>query len=172
MLAIVVTLGGYLAGLHWLINPPDPWQPNPRMAQSNARQSGARKPTSAIVKPAEASVAAELVTLTAPAKSAGVDTASSVQASGDESGRPSLQRAVQATRPAPEPANIVRREVPTTRKSIHGKRVDRNSSRKLQLMVLRTYERSDGKRFTRLLSLNSVRNASGFPARWSMVTAQ
>jgi hypothetical protein len=29
-------------------------------------------------------------------------------------------------------------------------------------MVLRTYERSDGKRFTRLLPLSAVRNAMAF----------
>jgi hypothetical protein len=32
MVAIVVTLGGYLAGLHWLVTPPDPWQSNPKAA--------------------------------------------------------------------------------------------------------------------------------------------
>jgi hypothetical protein len=42
------------------------------------------------------------------------------------------------------------------------KRVERNTNRKLELMVLRTYERSDGKRFTRLLPLSSARTALAF----------
>jgi hypothetical protein len=164
MLAIVVTLGGYLAGLHWLINPPDPWQPNPRIAQSNARQFDAKKRMPATVKPVEANVASELVALTEPdVKSAGVETPISVQTSNNETARPPIQSAVQAARPVAEPAHIVRREVPAMKtKPMHRERVIRNTSRKLELMVLRTYERSDGKRFTRLLSLNSVRNALAF----------
>lgn len=163
MLAIVVTLGGYLAGLHWLISPPDPWQPNPKIAQSNARFFGVKKQMPAIAKPAEANVASELVTLTEPVKSAGVETAIPVQTSGDETARPSIQSAVQPARPVAEPARIVRREAPAIKtRPIHRKRVERTANRKLELMVLRTYERSDGKRFTRLLSLNSVRNASAF----------
>jgi hypothetical protein len=164
MLAIVVTLGGYLAGLHWLISPPDPWQPNPKIAQSSARQFDVKKRMPAIAKPAQANVASELVALTEPdAKSASVETPIFVQTSSNETVRPTIQRAVQAARPVAEAAHIVRREVPATKtKPIHRKRVERNTSRKLELMVLRTYERSDGKRFTRLLSMNSVRNALAF----------
>jgi hypothetical protein len=105
-----------------------------------------------------------LVALTEPdAKSASIQTPISVQTSDNETARPTIQRAVQAARSVAEAAPIVRREVPATRtKPIHRKRVERNTSRKLELMVLRTYERSDGKRFTRLLSLNSVRNALAF----------
>lgn len=164
MLAIVITLGGYLAGLHWLISPPDPWQPNPRMAQSNARL-GVKKQTAAIAKPAEANVASGLVTVTEPVKSAGVEMGIPVQSSDNETARPFIRTAVQAARPVGEAARIVRREAPVIKtKPIHRKRLERTANRKLELMVLRTYERSDGKRFTRLLSLNSVRNALAFQA--------
>lgn len=164
MLAIVVTLGGYLAGLHWFISPPDPWQPNPKIAQSNARQVSAKKRMPAIAKPAQASVASEPAVLAEPdAKPASVEMPIFVQASNDETTRPTIQRAVQAARLAAESAPVVRREVPATKtKPLHRKRVVRNTSRKLELMVLRTYERSDGKRFTRLLSLNSVRSALAY----------
>ena len=165
MLAIVVTLGGYLAGLHWLISPPDPWQPNPKIAQSNTQQFGAKKRVPAIVKPAQADVASKSAVSAEPsAISASIENPTPVQTSDDDTARPTIQRAVLAARPVAEPAHIVvRREAPATKtKPIHRKRVDRNTSRKLELMVLRTYERSDGKRFTRLLSLNSVRNTLAF----------
>src|SRR3954452_4290209 len=56
MLAIVVTLGGYFAGLHWLVSPPDPWQANPKMAQSHATPAKKRV---AAVKPVEPAAEAE-----------------------------------------------------------------------------------------------------------------
>jgi hypothetical protein len=37
--------------------------------------------------------------------------------------------------------------------------VARNSERRLEMMVLRTYERPDGTRFSRLLPMSSARNA-------------
>jgi hypothetical protein len=52
MLAIVVTLGAYLAGLHWLVSPPDPWQPNAGISRSTAQQFAVRK-RALLVKPAE-----------------------------------------------------------------------------------------------------------------------
>lgn len=164
MLAIVVTLGSYLAGLQWLISPPDPWQPNPKIAQSNAQHISAKKRMPAIVKPAPASVASEPVALIEPdAKPPSVERPIFIQTSNNDTTRPTMQRAVQAARPAAKPAHTVRREVSATKtKPIHRKQVERNTSRKLKLMVLRTYERSDGKRFTRLLSLNSVRNTLAF----------
>jgi hypothetical protein len=62
-----------------------------------------------------------------------------------------------------EPAHVVRREASATKtKPGNRRRTERNTSRKLVLMVLRTYERSDGKRFTRLLPLSSARNALAF----------
>jgi len=55
--------------------------------------------------------------------------------------------------------HVARHDVSATKtRPGNRKRVERNTSRKLELMVLRTYERSDGKRFTRLLPLNSARN--------------
>jgi hypothetical protein len=52
MFAILVTLGAYLAGLHWLVSPPDPWQPNARISTSTAQQSAVRK-RAPLVKAAE-----------------------------------------------------------------------------------------------------------------------
>jgi len=72
-------------------------------------------------------------------------------------------RPAQATRAAAETAHVARHDASAT-KTRYGnrKRVERNTSRKLELMVLRTYERSDGKRFTRLLPINSARSAMAF----------
>jgi hypothetical protein len=158
MVAIVVTLGGYLAGLHWLITPPDPWQSNPKTTQ--VAQQTAKKRLPPVVTPMEAGATPEVTASTGPdTERASVETLASVQASE----RPTEQNAVEATRPVAEPAHIVRREVPPTKtKPINRKRVERNTSRKLELMVLRTYERSDGTRFTRLLSLNSARSVLAF----------
>jgi hypothetical protein len=168
MVAIVVTLGGYLAGLHWLVSPPDPWQSNPKTAQ--IAHHSARKRLPVVVTPVEASATPEVTTSTKPdIKLASVETSASVPTSEPGTVRPIEQNALKAVRPVAEPAHIVRREVaPTKTKPINRKRVERNASRKLELMVLRTYERSDGKRFTRLLSLNSARNALAFQPddRW------
>jgi hypothetical protein len=162
MVAIVVTLGGYLAGLHWLVSPPDPWQSNPKTAQISRQVAKKRLPP--VVTPVVASATPEATASTKPdTKFASAEASASVPTSEPRMVRPAEQNAVEATRPVAEPAHIVRREVPPTKtKPINRKRVERNTSRKLELMVLRTYERSDGKRFTRLLSLNSARNALAF----------
>jgi hypothetical protein len=167
MLAVVVVLGGYFAGLHWLINPPDPWQPNPKITQNIAQQT--IKKRLPVVKPAEAGASSEL---TAPAEPdvklpnvqlPNVETSELVQAPEMATVRTIGQDAVEPTRPAAEPVHIMRREVPPAKtKPGNRKRVERNASRRLELMVLRTYERSDGKRFTRLLPLSSARNAFAF----------
>jgi hypothetical protein len=160
MLAIVITLGGYLAGLHWLVSPPNPWQPNPKAAQVAQQTARKRLP---VVAPAETSVP-----VTAPTepdtKLADVETSeasASVQTSEPETVTKPI--GVEATRPAAEPAHIVHRDPPPAkiRPSVR-KRVERNTSRKLELMVLRTYQRSDGKRFTRLLPIESARSAMAF----------
>jgi hypothetical protein len=171
MLAIVVTLGGYFAGLHWLISPPDPWQPNPKLSQSTT-QHVARKRTPPVVRPAEARVDNESMTSTEPDTSlASVETVASAEASkpvpfqtGDIATAQPIERPiVEAVRPTVQPARIVRREVPPTKTNpSNRKRVERNTSRKLELMVLRTYERSDGNRFTRLLPMSSARNVLAF----------
>jgi hypothetical protein len=69
-----------------------------------------------------------------------------------------LSARAEATRPEP------RRE--TRAKSPHRKLADRSSGRKLQLMVLRTYQGPDGRRFSRLLSLREARNAMAFQSDW------
>jgi hypothetical protein len=164
MLAIVITLGGYLAGLHWLVSPPDPWQPNPKAAQIAQQTTRKRLP---VVAPAEASVRPEVTASTEPdTKLANVETSeasASIQTSEPETVRPTKPISVEATRPAAEPVHIVHRDVPPAkiRPSVR-KRVERSTSRKLELMVLRTYERSDGKRFTRLLPISSARSAMAF----------
>jgi hypothetical protein len=160
MLAIVVTLGGYLAGLHWLISTPDPWQSNPKTAQ--LLQKTPRKRLPPVVVPAEAS--ATPVASAEPAiRLASVETSASVQAGESETVRPAEPNGVRAIRPAFEPARLVRRELsPPKIRPGKRNRVEKDSSRKLEMMVLRTYERSDGKRFTRLLPLSAVRNAMAF----------
>ncbi len=175
MLAIVVTLGGYFAGLHWLISPPDPWQPNARISASNAQQFSVRKKPP-VAKPAEAAVVPESPIPTEPdTRLASVETSTSALTSENETSRriePAILPAIRpaeaparpnATGPVVEPVQAVRREAPATKtRSGNRNRVEKNPGRKLQLMVLRTYERSDGKRFTRLLPLNSARNAMAF----------
>jgi hypothetical protein len=168
MLAVVVVLGGYFAGLHWLISPPDPWQPNPKITQNIAQQT-VKKRLPPVVKPAEAGAAAELTAPTEPGvklpnvQLPNVEASELVQAPEIQTVRTTSQDAVEPTRPIAEPAHIMRREAPPAKtKSGNRKRVERNASRKLELMVLRTYERSDGKRFTRLLPLSSARNTFAF----------
>ena len=50
---------------------------------------------------------------------------------------------------------------PPKTKAVSRKRTAPSVSRKPELMILRTYERSDGRRFTRLLPM-SARNAYAF----------
>jgi hypothetical protein len=181
MLAIVVTLGSYLAGLNWLISPPDPWQPNSKIRASTAQQFTPRK-RPPVVKPLEAAPIPESTALSEPDTTpASVENSASVEISENETPRPIEPAIMQAprsaeappqpaaTRPAAEPVHVVRREVPETR-TVSGsrKRFERSNGRKLELMVLRTYERSDGKRFTRLLPLSSARSAMAFQPddRW------
>jgi hypothetical protein len=164
MLAIVITLSGYLAGLHWLLNPPDPWQPNPKLAPRAAQQFAAKKQLPPIIKPVEAGGAPEGMTSAEPDTDlASIETSATVQASENETARTTEQNIAEATRPVAEPAHSVRREVsPTKTKPTNRKRIGRSVGRKLELMVLRTYERSDGKRFTRLLPINGARNALAY----------
>jgi hypothetical protein len=164
MLAIVITLGGYFAALNWLIRPPDPWQSNAKMPASTSQHVAARK-RPPVVKPAEAADSESTAATEPDTRLASVESSAPLAASETEAARPVEPNAVQARLPAEatraivETAHVARRDVsaPKTRPGIR-KRVERNTSRKLELMVLRTYERSDGKRFTRLLPLNSARN--------------
>jgi len=149
MVAIVITLGGYLAGLHWLVTPPDPWQSNPKATQ--LLQHTARKRAPPLLTPAEATTAAA-ASMEPNISLASIDASASAQANAPEIVRPAAAGGMPRTRPTVEPAHMMRREV-SPPKARPGKRsrVEKNTSRKLELMVLRTYERSDGKRVTRLL---------------------
>jgi hypothetical protein len=167
MLAVVVVLGGYFAGLNWLISPPDPWQPNPKITQSVAQQKKRLPP---VVKPVEAGVSSEWTAPTGPDVALpNAEMPEFAQASEMETVRTDSRDAGEPARPAAEPAHIVRREAqPAKAKPGARKRAERHASRKLELMVLRTYERSDGKRFTRLLPLSGARDALAFQPddRW------
>jgi len=179
MLAIVVTLGGYFAGLHWLISPPDPWQANARMQTSSAHPAVRKKTPAKLVEaaggvePAAATEPAIKVTMAAtpsavemtasePASSAGFAAAPSPRPLPQPAAPPraeeKLSARAEATRPEP------RRE--TKPKPAHRKLAERNLGRKLQLMVLRTYERSDGTRFSRLLPLSEARSVMAFQPEW------
>jgi hypothetical protein len=168
MLAIVITLGGYFAALNWLIRPPDPWQSSAKIPASTAQHVAAKK-RPPVVKPAEAGNSESTIPAEPDTRLASVETSTPVAASETETTRPVEPAIVQAhppaeaTRAVVEAAHVARPEVPATKtRPGNRKRVERNTSRKLELMVLRTYERSDGKRFTRLLPLNSARNAMAF----------
>lgn len=179
MLAIVVTLGGYFAGLHWLISPPDPWQASARTQTSNAHVVAARKRAPAKLADTAASVEPDtlkypdikLATTEAPPAIAATTggTASPTEPavllpSPNQSAPPRAEEKPAARTEAarPEP----RRE--TKPKPTHRKLADRSSGsgRKLQLMVLRTYERADGTRFSRLLSVSEARSAMAFQSEW------
>jgi hypothetical protein len=170
MLAIVITLGGYFAALNWLIRPPDPWQSSAKISASTAQPFAARK-RPPVVKPAEAAKSEPALANPPDTTMASVEMPAPAEIIDTTPARPPEPGVVQARQPAeatpqadptqsaPEPAHIMRREASAakTRPGNH-KRIERNTSRKLELMVLRTYERSDGKRFTRLLPLSSARN--------------
>src|ERR1041385_1423139 len=177
MLAIVVTLGGYFAGLHWLISPPDPWQANARMQTGSAHPPVKKKTPAKLV---EAAVGVEPVTPKEPEVK--VSTAAMpppVEMTASERAMP-VEPAV-TPRPLTQPAAPLRAEVKlsaraeatrpeprreTKARPIHRKLAERSSGRKLQLMVLRTYERSDGTRFSRLLPLSEARSVMAFQPEW------
>jgi hypothetical protein len=166
MLAIVITLGGYFAALNWLIRPPDPWQSNAKVPASTAPHVAARK-RPPVVKPAEAANFEPTTPAEPDRRLASVETSAPVAANENEATvEPTIVQArlpAEAARAAVEPAHVARRDVSATKtRPGNRKRVERNTGRRLELMVLRTYERSDGKRFTRLLPLNSARNAMAF----------
>jgi hypothetical protein len=164
MLAIVITLGGYFAALNWLIRPPDPWQSSARIPATTAQQLAARK-RPPVVKPAEPASSDSTVPAEPDARLASVEASAPLASSENETTRPieptivQAQQPVETTRAAVETAHVARHDVSATKtRPGNRKRVERNTSRKLELMVLRTYERSDGTRFTRLLPLNNSRN--------------
>lgn len=171
MIAIVVTLGGYFAGLHWLVSPPDPWQANPKMSQSHATPAKKR----VAVKPAEPAADAEAPVSSpetkAPEAALAMVAPAPVQAAPlpvadkhiENAMARQTERAVAAPARAAEAAptaHSARRETPKVKPAVHKRvAVARSSERRLEMMVLRTYERPDGSRFTRLLPMSSARNA-------------
>jgi hypothetical protein len=168
MLAIVITLSGYFAALNWLIRPPDPWQSSAKVTTGTAQHVAVRKRPPA-VRPAEAADSQSTVPAEPDTRLASVEPAAAVAALENEttpSAEPTIVQArppAEAARAVVESAHVARRDVSATKpRPGNRKRVERNTSRKLELMVLRTYERSDGKRFTRLLPLSSARNAMAF----------
>jgi hypothetical protein len=164
MLAIVVMLGGYLVGLQWLVSPPDPWKPNPLQTQ----QLVAKKRPPA--KPAQADdPAIELITAgAANGKLEAADTeppaSPALVAKQPEAAREPAQAVARATALQVEPA-IVERRSPAVVKPVI-RRVEKKQHVRPILMVLRTYERSDGTRFSRLLPISSVRHASYQAGDW------
>jgi hypothetical protein len=180
MLAIVVTLGGYFAGLHWLISPPDPWQASARTQTSGAHVVAARK--RAPPKPAEIAAGVEhdtlkypeikLATTEAPAAPPAIAAATSGTTSPAEPAvlsPPPKQSAPSRAEEKPPARTEAARPEPrreTKPRPVHRKLADRSSGRKLQLMVLRTYERADGTRFSRLLSVSEARSAMAFQSEW------
>ena len=177
MLAIVVTLGGYFAGLHWLISPPDPWQASAKTQTSSAHAVAARK-RAAAAKPAEiASVEhdtlkypeVKLATAEAPSAAA-VPTSGTASPTEPAVVSPSPKQSAppRAEEKPPVRTEAVRSEPrrETKPKAVHRKLADRSPARKLQLMVLRTYERADGTRFSRLLSMSEARSAMAFQPEW------
>jgi hypothetical protein len=177
MLAIVVTLGGYFAGLHWLVSPPDPWQANARTQTTGSAHPAVRKRTP--VRPVEAAASVEPAAPKEPdVKIAAVETPAPVAITASEPAPP-VERTVtprplaqlapsRAEEKPPARADAVRPEPrrETKPKPVHRKLAERSSGRKLQLMVLRTYQRSDGTRFSRLLSLHEARNAMAYQPEW------
>ncbi len=177
MLAIVITLGGYFAALNWLIRPPDPWQSNAKIPASSAQHFAARK-RPPVVKPAEAANSESATPAEPDTRLASVETSAPVAANENETTQPVEPPIVQAPLPAEttravvETAHVARRDVPATKtRPGNRKRGEKNTSRKLELMVLRTYERSDGKRFTRLLPHQQRTQCHGVPAGRSVVAA-
>jgi hypothetical protein len=168
MFAIVITLGGYFAALNWLVRPPDPWQSSAKITTGTAQHIAARKRPPA-VKPAEAAESPPAVPAEPDTRLASVEPPAAVAALEKET-PPATGPVVAPTHPPPETtrtvveaAHVAHRDVSATKtRHVNRKRVERPASRKLELMVLRTYERSDGKRFTRLLPLSSARNAMAF----------
>jgi hypothetical protein len=166
MLAIVLMLSGYFAGLQWLITPADPWQPNPKLSQSTVQQAGKKRsrPTTqilpqtaqAITSPMESRMSSLISNAVASEELSKPLPVSTNELAHMQITDPPL---VEAARSAGTP-DIAPNALTPKAKSRKHKRPSR-TTRKPVVMVLRTYERSDGQRFTRLLPI-STRNAYAF----------
>jgi hypothetical protein len=157
MVAIVVTLGGYLIGLHWLVSPPDPWRSGAKITQLVQTAKKRTTPVIAHAEPAPMAAAA------APAEMKPASAEIATRPHVDEPVRPIKTAALEVNRASLEPARVKSRDMSVRNARPANRRlVSMHSSRKLQLMVLRTYQRSDGTRFTRLLPWTGVRSALAF----------
>jgi len=190
MLAIVVTLGGYFAGLHWLISPPDPWQSNARtQTTGSAHPVAARKRPPAVAPAQTAGIAADVskqadvskepdakistaetrvaAATTVSEMTSPVETAAMPHPSVPPAAAPSTAaRRTEQKAPAREVAARPAPRQETKPKAIHRRLAERSPARSLQLMVLRTYQRPDGTRFSRLLPWSEARSVMAFQSEW------
>ena len=184
MLAIVVTLGGYFAGLHWLISPPDPWQANARMQTTGSAHPVAAGKRAPAVRPAESIGIAADVAKEPDAMMSRAETAVAAATTVSEMTPPAEPATMPhpSVQPAAAPSTAARRteqksparEVAarpalrqeTKPKALHRRVAERSSGRSLQLMVLRTYQRPDGTRFSRLLPWSEARSVMAFQSEW------
>jgi hypothetical protein len=162
MLVIVVMLGGYLTGLHWLVSPPGVWQAQPQLpakkrAHTPTVQAGPAYQTVTVMAPAKV--------VEAPAAAPAIAQQASPLPETEEKERPSAPVVLARLTPASEPANVQRAAASIARPAMRI-RVGKKPARRPILMVLRTYERSDGTRFSRLLPMGVARQASNQGDDW------
>jgi hypothetical protein len=182
MIAIVVTLGGYMVGLHWLLTPPDPFMPDsraPRLAASHVKHEPSKQ------KSPLAAVAAETPTSPVPASPSTASAGSSAggaEAEPPTAGRPAAESARSeneqrlpspaATSPttaaltpaagnaSPADRHLAEASSSSQRGSNQEKKAPARKrvaeGRQLQVMILRTYQSADGRRFTRLIPLREA----------------
>jgi len=188
MVAIVVTLGGYMVGLHWLLTPPDPFMPDPRsqhLATSHVKHETG-KPKIRLTAVAPAAAAAESPPVPpSPSIASANDTTASAEANPspadppasegarsekDELSPPPVSTAPTSTAALTPPAagSVPRAEAQRLGEAPSASHPGRNQEnraparkrlaegRQLQLMILRTYQSADGRRFTRLIPLREA----------------
>lgn len=190
MIAIVVTLGGYMIGLHWLLTPPDPFMPDPRSRQlvTSHVKHEAGKPRSRLAAMAPIAVAGETPASSVPASTTKVsaqDSTASTKVDQRPADPPSSARSantptqlgssptvtppvphaaattvVDASGNAPQAQHLAQASYSSQRSSNQDKkaavRKGLAEGRQLQVMILRTYQSADGRRFTRLIPLREA----------------
>ena len=189
MVAIVVTLGGYMVGLHWLLTPPDPFMPDPRsqrLATSHVKHETG-KPKIRLTAVAPAAAAAESPPAPpSPSLASANDSTASAEAKPSPEDPPAAESArsekhelspppANTTPPTstaaltpPAAGNVPRAEAQRLGEAPSASRPGRNQEnraparkrlaegRQLQVMILRTYQSADGRRFTRLIPLREA----------------
>ena len=163
MVVVVVMLGGYLTGLHWLVSPPDVWQPHSQ-AQLVVKKRPHVPPVPSGPAYQPVTVAAPAVAVEAPAEPPAAVQQAAVLPVVAEKEKPAAVVQLAKLTPSSEPANS-ERATPTPRSALRN-RAEKKPARRPVLMVLRTYERSDGTRFSRLLPMGVARQASYQAADW------